>query len=263
MLEIDLSGRTALVVGGSRGIGASIVEHLARAGAFTVFTHTGNPAHAGHVSDFLASISRAGGGARAEAVDARSGPDMRALADRLAAERGSLDILVANAGLNSARPADTETDQQWEAALALNLSSAYYAVRAALPHMTARAYGRIILIGSSTVFDGGGGAIDYAAAKAGMIGMMTYLSRNYARKGVLTNIVHPCVIETDLLRQRYHDEESKRSLIAQVPVGRLGRPEDIAGLVAFLVSPWGDFICGQQIMADGGRTIFGKETPRG
>jgi 3-oxoacyl-[acyl-carrier protein] reductase len=258
MLEIDLSGRTALVVGGSRGIGAGIVLQLARAGAFTAFTHTGNPAYAGRVADLLAAVAAAGGGARAEVADARSGPQMRALADRVAAERGALDILVCNAGMNSARPADTETDQQWEEAISLNLGTAYHSVRAALPHMVARRYGRIILVGSSTVVDGGGGAIDYAAAKAGMTGIMTYLSRNYVKKGILTNIVHPCVVETDLLKQRYAAEDAKRALIAQVPVGRLGRPEDIAGLVAFLASTWGDFICGQEILVDGGRTIFGK-----
>lgn len=258
MLAIDLSGRTALVVGGSRGIGASIVEHLYRAGAHTVFTHTGNPAHAGRVQDLLARMAREGGGARAEAADARRGPDMRALADRMASERGALDILVCNAGMNSARPAETETDEQLEEAISLNLGSAYYPIRAALPHMAARGHGRIILIGSSTVYDGGGGAIDYAAAKAGMTGLMTYLCRNYVKKGVLTNIVHPCVIETELLKQRYPDGAAKRGLISQVPVGRLGTPGDIAGLVAFLASPWGDFICGQEIMADGGRTIFGR-----
>jgi 3-oxoacyl-[acyl-carrier protein] reductase len=267
LLSIDLSGRTALVVGGSRGIGAAIVEHLARAGAFTVFTHTGNPAHAARVAALQAAAagtpagapgSTPGSGARGEAGDACDGAAMRGLADRVAAERGGIDVLVCNAGMNAARPVETETDAQWREALAINLDSAYFAVRACVPHMLARSRGRIILIGSSAVFDGGGGAIDYAAAKAGMTGMKTYLCRNYAKKGILTNIVHPCVIETDLLAQRYADEESRRKLIAQIPVGRMGRPADVAGLVAFLASAWGDYICGQEIMADGGRTIYGK-----
>ncbi len=259
MVTIDLEGRTALVVGGSRGIGASIVAHLCRAGAFTVFTHTGNPASAAAVEDLLAGIRReGGGGARAVAADARDGAAMRALADQVAADRGRIDILVCNAGMNTARPADAETDEQWEQSIALNLGTAWYSVRAVLPHMLAAGSGRIILIGSSAVYDGGGGAIDYAAAKAGMTGMMQYLCRTYARRGILANIVHPCVIETDLLKMRYADEEARRKLIAQIPVGRLGKPEDIAGLTVFLASPWGDYICGQEILADGGRTIFGK-----
>jgi 3-oxoacyl-[acyl-carrier protein] reductase len=259
MLDIDLSGRTAMVVGGSRGIGAGIVEHLARAGAFTVFTHTGNPAHAARVAALQAAVAGTpGGGARGEAVDARDGAAMRGIADRVAAERGGIDVLVCNAGMNAARPVETQTDAQWREAVAVNLDSAYYAVRACLPHMLARGHGRIILIGSSAVFDGGGGAIDYAAAKAGMTGMKSYLCRNYARKGILTNIVHPCVIETDLLAQRYADEDARRTLIAQIPVGRMGTPADVAGIVAFLASRWGDYICGQEIMVDGGRTIYGK-----
>jgi 3-oxoacyl-[acyl-carrier protein] reductase len=258
MVTIDLSGRTALVVGGSRGIGASIVTHLCRAGAFTVFTHTGNPAAADAVEILLTEIRRDGGEARGAAADARDGPAMRALVDGIVAERGRIDILVCNAGMNTARPADTETDAQWEQSIALNLGTAWYGVRAALPHMLSAGYGRIILIGSSAVYDGGGGAIDYAAAKAGMTGMMQYLCRTYARKGILANIVHPCVIETDLLKKRYADEEARRKLIAQIPVGRLGKPEDIAGLTAFLDSSWGDYICGQEILADGGRTLFGK-----
>ena len=258
MVTIDLEGRTALVVGGSRGIGASIVTCLCRAGAYTVFTHTGNPGTADAVEDLLARITRDGGAVRGVAADARDGRAMRALADGVAAERGRIDILVCNAGMNTARPAEAETDEQWEESIALNLGTAWYAVRATLPHMLSAGSGRIILIGSSAVYDGGGGAIDYAAAKAGMTGMMQYLCRTYARRGILANIVHPCVIETDLLKKRYADEEARRKLIAQIPVGRLGKPEDIAGLVAFLASSWGDYICGQEILADGGRTIFGK-----
>lgn len=103
---------------------------------------------------------------------------------------------------------------------------------------------------------GGRGAIDYAAAKAGLHGMMVYLNRNHARKGVLTNLVHPCVIETELFRERYNTEDQRAELASTVPVGRLGMPSDIADLVAFLASPFGDFICGQAILVDGGRTFF-------
>ena len=86
--------------------------------------------------------------------------------------------------------------------------------------------------------------------------MMAYLAKEYTRKGILTNIIHPCLIETDLLRVRYSGEAARAKLIAQVPVGRLGKPEDVAGLAAFLVSSYGDYICGQSVLLDGGRTIF-------
>ena len=257
MLNIDLTGRIALVLGGSRGIGAGITEALCRAGATTVFTHTGNPKHQDRIEFSCRATTRS--------KAARSGPwsatpstlqATTAVAADVASRHGRLDILVANVGQNLARSAEEVTDQQWREFLQLNLTSAFYGVRAALPHMLKTGFGRIILIGSSAVYDGGGGAIDYAAGKAGLHGMMVYLAKTYARKGILTNLIHPCVIDTDLLRERYSDPEKRRQLIAQVPAGRLGMPEDIGGLTAFLASPWGDFICGQAILVDGGRTLF-------
>ena len=171
-------------------------------------------------------------------------------------EFGRLDILVANVGQNLVRPAEATSTQSWQQFIDVNLSSAFYAVRAVLPTMLGAGSGRILLIGSSAVYDGGGGAIDYAAAKAGLVGMMRYLARNYARHGIRTNVIHPAVIETDLLRERYSDAAKKQKLIDQVPIGRLGQPADIAGLAVFLASSWGDFICGQEILVDGGRTFY-------
>lgn len=258
MIVIDLSGRTALVIGGSRGIGASIVEHFCRAGAYVMFTHTGNPMHRGRAEELLASIRRKGGAADAEALDACDGPAMRALAERLAGARGGIDVLVCNAGSNQARPAESLTDEEWDASLRLNLGTAYNGVRAVLPHMLHKGRGRIVFVGSSAVYDGGGGAIDYAAAKAGLRGLMIYLCRAYACRGILANTVHPCAIETDLLRERYADPSARARLADQIPAGRLGKPEDVAGLVAYLASSWGDYICGQEILIDGGRVLFGK-----
>jgi 3-oxoacyl-[acyl-carrier protein] reductase len=256
MLSIDLTGKVALVLGGSRGIGAGITEMLCRAGALAVITHTGNPKHQGRLKSLLARVQEEGGEARAVVCDALDASKTAVVAGQLVDERGRVDILVANVGQNLARRAEDATDQEWRHFIDMNLTTAFYGVRAVLPHMVKAHFGRIVLIGSSAVYDGGGGAIDYAAAKAGLGGMMRYLVKNYARKGVLTNVVHPCVIDTDLLRERYDDEGKRRELAAQVPAGRLGRPEDVAGLVAYLASPWGDFICGQEILIDGGRTFF-------
>lgn len=257
MLTIDLSGRVALVVGGSRGIGAAVTDTLCRAGACVTFTHTGNPAHGDRVRRLVARIEAQGGSVKAVTLDARDSANTKLLADHVAEAHGRLDLLVCNPGRNVARPAESVSDDDWLEGIRLNLSSAFFAVRAVLPHMLAARCGRILLIGSSAVHDGGGGAVDYAAAKAGLHGMMRYLVKNYARKGVITNIIDPCVIETDLLGERYATAASKEALREQIPVGRLGKPEDIAGLVAYLASSWGDYICGQAILVDGGRT-FGR-----
>jgi len=258
MLSIDLTGKTALVLGGSRGIGAGITEALCAAGAYTVFTHTGRPEHRERVEALVRKIEVAGGRVREAAVDALDSRATESLVEGIVAESRRLDILVCNVGKNQARPPEQIDDASWREFLDLNLTVSFYGVRAALPVMERQHYGRIVLIGSSAVYDGGGGAIDYAAPKAALTGMMAYLCRTYLKKGILTNIVHPCVIETDLLKERYGDPDKKRKLIEQIPVGRLGQPEDIAGLTAFLCSSWGDYICGQEILADGGRTIFNK-----
>ena len=256
MVAIDLSGKTILVIGGSRGIGEGITRLLCEAGAEVWFTWTGRPELAGRVKALTASVRAAGGTVRAEAVDARDFDATRGLVERIERDRGGIRALVCNVGKNTARPADRLTPQEWEAGLALNLDSAFYGVRAVLPGMLARGGGRIILIGSSAVVDGGGGAIDYAAAKAAMTGMMTYLCRTYARKGILTNIVHPCVIETELLKERYAEPAARQKLLDQIPAGRFGQPSDVAAVVAFLASSWGDYITGQEILLDGGRTVY-------
>ena len=256
MLKIDLSNRVALVLGGSRGIGAGVVESLCRAGAAVVFTHTGHPQRAGRAAELVERVQSEGGAVEAEIADACDSKSAGRLVETILARHGRIDVLVCNVGQNRPRAAEVTTDEGWRRYMAANLDSAFYGVRAVLPAMLPAEYGRIVLIGSSVVYDGGGGAIDYATGKAGLCGMMAYLTRNYASRGVLTNVVHPCVIETDLLRQRYSDTRKQAALVAQVPVGRLGTPADIGNLVAFLASEFGDFICGQQILVDGGRTLF-------
>lgn len=258
MLKIDLTGKTALVLGGSRGIGAGITEALCSAGAYTIFTHTGNPKNRDRIHTLVEAIKDKGGKVREAAADACNSGETDAIVTEIVEETGRLDILVCNVGKNAARTPDAIPDLEWKEFIDINLTSSFYGVRAALKQMEVQHYGRIILIGSSAVYDGGGGAIDYAAAKAAMSGMMKYLCRAYVKKGILTNIVHPCVIETDLLKERYGDPDKKQALLDQIPVGRLGRPEDIAGLTAFLASSWGDYICGQEILADGGRTLYNK-----
>jgi NAD(P)-dependent dehydrogenase (short-subunit alcohol dehydrogenase family) len=256
MLSIDLSDTVVLIVGGSRGIGAGLVRVFARAGAKTVFTHTGNPHHADRLDNLLSELEAEGHAVEAIVADACRPEATDSVVAQIVKQHGRLDTVVANVGQNLVRPAEATTTESWQGMLDVNLSSAFFAVRAALPTMLDAHRGCLVLIGSSAVFDGGGGAIDYAAAKAGLVGMMRYLARTYARHGIRTNVIHPAVIETDLLRERYSDAHKKQMLVEQVPLGRLGQPSDVAGLAAFLASPWGEFICGQEILVDGGRTFY-------
>ncbi len=256
MLNIDLSGKTALVTAGSRGIGGSITETLAAAGASVCFTHTGRPERKESLLEFLNKIKREGGEAEPFEVDAADSSGTSDTVESIIKRYNKIDILVCSAGRNLERRPEDTSDGQWREFIDINLSSAFYAVRAVIPHMRAAGYGRIILIGSSAVYDGGGGSVDYASAKSGLTGMMMYLNKTCARSGILSNIIHPCVIETDLLRERYKTRADKNRLIEQIPAGRLGRPEDVAGLVAYFASPLGDFLCGQSVLVDGGRTLW-------
>lgn len=256
MLSIDLSGKVALILGGSRGIGGGISETFARAGARVVFTHTGNAKYQGRLKAMLETLRKDGCDVSGVVSDACNSTEATQAVGQVLEEKGAIDVLVVNVGQNVVRPAEEKSDEEWLGMIHTNLSSAFYGVRAVLPSMLEAGKGKIILIGSSVVFDGGGGAIDYASAKAGMVGMMGYLVRNYARRGIATNVIHPCVVETDLLQERYDTDEKKQELISQVPIGRLSQPRDVAGLAAYLASDWGDFICGQEILVDGGRTFY-------
>lgn len=256
MLNIDLRGRIALVVGGSRGIGGAITEMLAQAGAMVIFSHLDPPHLLGDIDKLVGRIREKGGQVAGFLLDSCDAAGTTSLVERAIHQHGKIDILVFNVGQNEARPVEDVTQEEWRRFIDINLTSAFNSVHAVLPHMVKAGYGRIILIGSSAVYSGGGGAIDYAAGKGGLCGMMAYLAKEYSRKGILTNIIHPCLIETDLLRVRYSGKAARANLIAQVPVGRLGKPGDVAGLVAFLVSSHGDYICGQSVLLDGGRTIF-------
>lgn len=255
MIAIDLTMKVALVTGGSRGIGASITETFCRAGAYTFFTHTGVTERKKQVSDLISKIEKEGGAVREIVLDACDSSGTNACINEIVREKGRLDILVVNAGGYKRLPLEEVNDEVWQRTLNVNLSAPFFAIRAAVPHMVKQHYGRIILIGSSSAVDGGGGAIDYAAAKAGQQGLMLYLTRNYSKNGINTNLIHPCVIDTDLLRQGYSTPEDLKKLISQIPVGRLGKPEDIAGMAAYLASPLGDYICGQSFLLDGGRTL--------
>ncbi len=254
MLTIELKDKVALVIGGSRGIGAAITAHFCRAGAKTIFTHTGKAP--GGVEELILRIQQTGGYAQAAQVDACDSAQTNVLVADIVKEHGKIDILVCNVGQNCARTPEETSDAQWHQYIDMNLSSAFYAVRAVLPVMRKNKFGRIILIGSSAAYDGGGGVLDYAAAKSALNGMMLFLCKQYARKGILTNVIHPCIIDTDLLKDRYGNPDKRQELVSQIPAGRFGQPEDIAGLVTYLASAWGDYICGQSILVDGGRTFF-------
>ena len=256
MLAIDLSGRKALVTGGARGIGQGIVRSLAQCGAGVAFTHLGSERGTIAADQLMGELEGTAGQVLRFVAAA---DDMEAMA-RVTAEAaeamGGLDIVVPNVGQNWVASIEELDLEGWRRGLEINLTTAFIAVKSALPWLLEAEHGDIVLIGSSAVMDGGGGVAHYAAAKAGLEGFMKALMRELPRKGIRINTVHPCVVDTDLLRERYDTEEKRAQMASQVPVGRLSRAEDVGSLVAFLCSDLGSFICGQSIHVDGGRTIW-------
>jgi 3-oxoacyl-[acyl-carrier protein] reductase len=256
MVNIDLTNRKALVTGGARGIGASLVRVLAECGASVAFTHLALEKDIQAAEELANSLSAKGHQLDHYIAPAEEVETMEQVVSACARKMGGLDILIPNVGVNWISPLEKLEIDSWKRALDLNLTCSFIAIKTAHPWLVKASRADVVLIGSSAVFDGGGGGAHYAAAKAGLEGLMVGLMRELPRKGIHINLIHPCVVDTDLLRERYDDAEKRLRLAAQVPVGRLARPEDIAYLAAFLCSELGGFICGQSILVDGGRTLW-------
>ena len=255
MIAIDLTGRVALVTGAARGIGAAVARCLARAGAGVALVDLPNDETQRLAQGLAAEIAGAGGAAIALGARVDAWEEMRQAADRAAAQFGQIDVLVTCAGTTSRFGIEQLDPDEWSRIVSINLTGSFHSVKAVLPHIRRRGRGAIVLIGSAAIVAGSGGGVHYAASKAALEGLCRGLTRELASQGIRTNLVHPSLIDTDLLRARHPDPQVRTRLAAEVPAGRLGRPEDIAHLVAFLASDLADYVTGQSIYVDGGRTF--------
>jgi 3-oxoacyl-[acyl-carrier protein] reductase len=246
MITIDLSGRAALVTGGTRGIGLEIATTLSRAGA--------KVAIAGRDADrAMQAAASIGSGTQGFAADLGSPGDAQRLVDDAERALGSLDILVNNAGLTRDNVLVRLKDEDWDAVIDTNLRGAFAATRAAARGMMKRRWGRVINITSVVGIIGNKGQANYAASKAGLIGLTKSVAKELASRNVLANAVAPGFIDTDMTKALTPD--AREQLSAQIPLGRLGTPADIAGLVAFLASEHASYITGHVFVVDGGMVM--------
>ena len=245
-MRIDLSGRTALVTGGTRGIGREIASTLAGAGARVAVV--GRDA-----TRAQEAASAIGGGACGFGADMANTADVARLIDEVEQAFGSLDILVNNAGVTRDNLLLRIKDEDWDAVLDTNLRGAFAAIRAATRGMMKRRWGRIINIASVVGITGNKGQANYAASKAGLIGLTKSVAKELASRNILANAIAPGFIETDMTAAM--TPEARQELGAQIPLGRLGAPADIAGLVAFLASEHAAYITGQVFVVDGGMVM--------
>jgi len=234
----SLDGKTALVTGGSRGIGRAVVTELARAGASVVVGYRTGKDEAEALAAEL--------GARAVQADVSSPED----AARLVEEAGSLDILVNNAGLTRDGVLARMPDDDWRIVLETNLSSVFYTCRAACRPMMKKRGGSIVNLSSIVGVHGNWGQTNYAASKAGIIGFTKSLARELGSRNVRANVVAPGYVKTRLTEVL--PEEATQAMLQNTPLGRLGEPEDVAGAVRFLCSDEAAFITGEVLLVDGG-----------
>ena len=244
---MNLTGKNAIVTGGSRGIGRAICLELARQGANVLFSYAGNTAAA---EESLRAIEALGarGIAVQRSVDDPEGAKL--LVDTALKELGSVDILVNNAGITRDGLTMTMKEEDFDAVIATNLKGAYLMMKAVTRPMMKARYGRIINLSSVVALRGNPGQINYCASKAGVIGMTKSLAKELGSRGVTVNAVAPGYIQTDMTAAL--PDSAREALLGAIPAGRMGAPEDVAAAVAFLASEQAGYITGQVLQVDGG-----------
>ena len=245
-MRIDLSSRVAVVTGSTRGIGRAIAGALAEAGA-TVAVVGRDRERAEGVAGEL------GGGARGFACDVGEVEQCARLISEVEEAMGRVDILVNNAGLTRDNLLIRIKDDDWDAVVAANLRGAFATTRAAARGMMKRRWGRIINMASVVGITGNKGQANYAASKAGLIGFTKSVAKELGSRNVLANVVAPGLIGTDMTAAM--PAEAREAMLAEIPLERMGTPEDVAGMVAFLASDLASYITGQVLVVDGGMVM--------
>lgn len=242
----SIDKRIALVTGAGRGIGKSIAELLASKGHHVICVSR-SEASCGAVAD---AISTAGGSAESLAVDVADKHAVTAAAEQVLAAHGTIDILVNNAGITRDGLLFRMSDVDWEDVIGTNLTSCFSWIKTLARPMTRQRWGRIINISSVTGLTGNAGQANYAAAKAGMLGLTKSLAKEFAARKVTVNAVAPGFIETDMTAEL--NEQQQQAIVGLIPMKRMGSAADVAHITAFLASEQAAYITGQVFTVDGG-----------
>lgn len=254
MISIDLSSKKALVTGGSRGIGKAISLRLAEAGCDVALNYLKESKDAGKITGKIKTIGRQAISIKADIRDHDAVKDM---VSEVIGDFGTIDILINNSGVTDVSNIEDLDIGQWKRVIDTNLSGAFYVSKYCLGFMKKKRYGKIVNISSVATLTGRGGGVHYASSKGGMDAMTRALAREAAPYNIRVNGIAPAVIETDFYYNRYPDYKEREEVLKGIPVGRIGKPLDVANICVFLCSDLADYISGETIIADGGRTFTG------
>jgi 3-oxoacyl-[acyl-carrier protein] reductase len=254
MKKIDLTGKTTIISGGASGIGRQVALTFAENGSNIAIIDINDVEGNKVVSEIQEKYKTRSLFFHCDISDYGM---VRVSCDKIIKEFKRVDNLVCTAGYGSRAPLENMDIAEWKKSVDININGPFYIVRSLIGNMLENKKANIILIGSATVLSGSGGGVHYSTTKVAQYGLMKGLAYEFLSRGIRTNIVTPHLIDTPMLRKRYPDTPENNKMLGQrTPIGRIGKPEDIANTVLFLASDDSSYICGTEILADGGAIYY-------